>query len=455
MSELLPVAPLYRLVAFFGALYYSGNVVDLLGCPALVGEIVAGMLLGPDVADLLPPTVVDALKIAGQAGLCLMVIEGGISMESDVLKQKGVRAVVLAATGTVLPVLLGWLTMLSLGHSSTCALASGIALSSTAIGFTMRMMTDMKLLETAEGQLITAAAMIDDVFSLILLSMLTVVQDAALAEQQSGEQQTQQSTSSAWTIVRPLLASAVVTLVGLVCFHVVESPSFASFGKLLDRSSPDRLRSAWQNNEQELMVLFLIGGGMLAAWLSDGLYSTLLLGAFTVGAVCCTRPLAREAWSSLVAPLQSWLARCFFGATVGFQVPVRDLFEGGNIGPGLLLTVAAVLGKWLSGAWGTSICQPAHIDEMADGHTACSFANRVYWGTFNRVGCAMIGRGELGFQLATTARSAGILTPPAYSATIWALLLATLLGPVAFRLSMRFTACGLENEEGKTAVERA
>ena len=65
MSNWLPVALLIVFVAF-GALYYSGNVVDLLGCPALVGEIVAGMLLGPDVADLLPPTVVDALKIAGQ-----------------------------------------------------------------------------------------------------------------------------------------------------------------------------------------------------------------------------------------------------------------------------------------------------------------------------------------------------------------------------------------------------
>ena len=56
----------------------------------------------------------------------------------------------------------------------------------------------------------------------------------------------------------------------------------------------------------------------------------------------------------------------------------------------------------------------------------------------------MIGRGELGFQLATTSRNAGILTPEAYSATIWALLLATLLGPYAFRLSMRYMPWGLE-----------
>ena len=52
-------------------------------------------------------------------------------------------------------------------------------------------------------------------------------------------------------------------------------------------------------------------------------------------------------------------------------------------------TLAAVLGKWLSGAWGVSICHGGRVAGVA------------YWGTFMRVGCAMIGRGELGFQLAT------------------------------------------------------
>ena len=93
---------------------------------------------------------------------------------------------------------------------------------------------------------------------------------------------------------------------------------------------------------------------------------------------------------------------------------------------------AAILGKWLSGAWGENL--------FADGRVA----GKSYWGAFMRVGCAMIGRGELGFQLATSSLDAGIVTPKAYSATIWALLLATLIGPFAFRLAMRFTRCGLE-----------
>ena len=98
-----------------------------------------------------------------------------------------------------------------------------------------------------------------------------------------------------------------------------------------------------------------------------------------------------------------------------------------------MLLIPAVLGKWLSGAWGVSVFDGGR------------FAGRTYWATFNRVGCAMIGRGELGFQLATTSRAAGILNADSYSATIWALLLATLLGPFAFRMAMRLTPCGLES----------
>ena len=59
---------------------------------------------------------------------------------------------------------------------------------------------------------------------------------------------------------------------------------------------------------------------------------------------------------------------------------MRDLFVGSNVGQGLVLTLAAILGKWLSGAWGTSVFEGGR------------FVGLPYWGAFMRVGCAMIGR---------------------------------------------------------------
>ena len=128
------------------------------------------MILGPHGLQLLSAEMAGSLKTAGELGLLLMVMDGGLAMELPVLRKQGGRATVLALTGTALPVLLGWATMVALGTGGLAAVAAGTALSSTAIGFTLRMMSDLQLLETPQGQLITAAAMLDDVFSLVLLT---------------------------------------------------------------------------------------------------------------------------------------------------------------------------------------------------------------------------------------------------------------------------------------------
>lgn len=67
-KPLLPIDEVFKLFAWAGALFYGGIVFDLFGCPALVGEIIVGMLLGPHVAALFSDEMVYALKIAGQAG---------------------------------------------------------------------------------------------------------------------------------------------------------------------------------------------------------------------------------------------------------------------------------------------------------------------------------------------------------------------------------------------------
>jgi len=193
---------------------------------------------------------------------------------------------------------------------------------------------------------------------------------------------------------------------------------------------PARLKAAADAHASEWMLLLLLGGGVLAAWLAEGLYSSQLLGIFAVGTVFCTRPAAQQSYAA-VAPLQAWLSRLFFGATVGFVVPLDDLFDGGAFGEGLALTLAAIVGKFLSGAWAENVFGEVPSDGLA---------SRYYWGAFLRVGCAMIGRGELGFMLATTSLEDNIINRRAYSATIWALILATLIGPFAFRLSRRCTS---------------
>ena len=94
----------------------------------------------------------------------------------------------------------------------------------------------------------------------------------------------------------------------------------------------------------------LLGSAVAFAWAAEELKSSALLGAFLAGTIFCSMGRAREAWSA-VAPVQAWLARLFFGATVAFTIPVDALLSPSSLGDGLLLTVAAILGKFLSGLW--------------------------------------------------------------------------------------------------------
>ena len=437
---LTPVDEVYRVFLFAFCLWLAGICVDRIGCPALVGELLVGMALGPHGADLLAVSTSQALSVAGQAGLIMMVLEGGIAMDAAGLKMQGVRAVVLAATGTVLPVLFGWWTMLALGQEQNSALACGIALSSTAIGFTLRMMTDLKLLHTQEGQLITAAAMIDDVFSLILLAMLSVLSDSsdgsALADgggqPARGDSSGDSSGSRAWLFLRPLVASLAVCAVGYMAWRAWSGAARRAAALGAGRSAQTtRLLLLLPCDGQTSLAALVVLCGAVSAWLAQGIYSSSLLGAFTAGCVFCTTESAAHAYAK-AQPVQAWLSRFFFGCTVAFVVPIRDLFDSSAIGDGLLLTLVAIAGKFLSGAWGVSLFDGGRI------------AGPTYWGAFVRVGTAMIGRGELGFMLITASRADGLVSDRGYSATIWALLLATLVGPYAYRLSLKLATCGVE-----------
>ena len=100
------------LIGFVAAVYLLGQAAELLRCPGLLGELLAGVILGPHGLQLLSAEMAGSLKTAGELGLLLMVMDGGLAMELPVLRKQGGRACVLALTGTAL----GTASPARLGH---------------------------------------------------------------------------------------------------------------------------------------------------------------------------------------------------------------------------------------------------------------------------------------------------------------------------------------------------
>ena len=383
-----------------------------LGWPALVGEIVAGMLLGPGLADLVPH--VEALSLVGQVGLLLLVLEGGLHIEIATLKRVGWKAFAIAISGTCLPVLCSWLILPALpDFRATDGLVAGTSLSSTAIGMAAKLMQDMNLLDSHLGQLICCAAMIDDVASLILLAVISNISGT----ESGGDGAVWGPSKGVWAFLIPLLASLVFLIVSWVLASAMPSGirSLARFASKHDalhslvhadggglKGDPSFTPSAL------LFLIFAFAVAMTAA--AHYSRTTSLLGCFMAGVSFASVDGSLKAWDGAMPPLSAWTSRLFFGS-IGFAVPVKELFSGKAVAYGALLTIIAVGSKVFTGVW--------------------------EWDTKWTVGWAMVGRGELGFVMAEEGFTSGLTSKLTFAVTVWALLLATLISPIAFKQALK------------------
>eukprot|EP00937_MAST-01D_sp_MAST-1D-sp2_P004307 g4307.t1 len=395
--SLLDVA---RVVLLLFSLWAAGIGAECTGCPALVAEIIVGILLGPPVADWVPHTA--AISTAGLLGLHLLVLEGALHIDLTTLRRIGLKASAIALSGTTLPVLASWgILPLFSEFSRTEALVAGTALSSTAIGMAAKMMQGMDMLGTPTGKLICCAAMIDDVASLVLLAMITAYGEGANTPAPSPESKDDHPgwgpRTGLWAALLPLFSSIAFVAFSAACAR--RAPR--AVGACL-RAAP----AAAQGGAPVALLLLLF---VWASALTLGAFyarTTPLLGTFMAGVCFASVRGTAPAWEQHAAPVSAWLSRVFF-ASVGFAIPAASLFESSALGFGALLTVVAVLSKVVTGVW--------------------------EWKSKWVIGWAMVGRGELGFVMAEEGYKTGVTSKLAFSVTVWALLLATLLSPLALR----------------------
>jgi len=394
---------------FIIAVYGGGAAMRCIQGPALVAEILVGLLFFN--VGWFPQEYGEAFKSLGYVGLLLMIFDGGVNMDLSMLKKIGARAAVLAVSGCFAPVLLVWLVyQYGFGYEMGASIAAGTALSSTAIGFTVQVLNDNGILKDHLGQLIMAGAMLDDVISLVLLAMLTGFSSP--------------KGIGPMTVLTPLLASAGVMIIGYL---------LRAFFVCLDKrtGATDRLTPEEEVQIERKRVMIYILAMLLSAvgivWVADHIESSYLLGAFMSGMIATTWPRFQETWEEICEPVLPWLCRCFFACTVGFAVPASALGSGGA---GLIIVTILI----------------AIVSKFITGFLATSCRDSKYLAYTLQVGTAMVGRGELGFVQIQTAMNTGILgakgavkTQAAFGAIVWALLIASLVGPVLFRLTLKMT----------------
>lgn len=268
----------------------------VVGLPSLVGEIVAGFVLGPPLLDFCP--FPEAMVLIGNFGLIGLILDSGINLDVAQLKKTGTRAVMLALCGTALALSTGF----GFGYLSSpnylSAIAIGAVFAPSSLGVSSQVLLAGEVLNTPTGQLIVAASVVDDVMGLILLSVLEVfVMDSP----------------SAFDFILPFISSFGYLIV-LGYLGIVWIPH------LLQNYVLPRIAESKRDAVAFVLLFFL-----LAAYLPMMDYSgaSYLTGAFLAGLSFSQITSVQTAYARSSRDISVWLMRIFFAATIGFQVPVK------------------------------------------------------------------------------------------------------------------------------------
>jgi Kef-type K+ transport system membrane component KefB len=367
---------LLAVVAILVGTKVLGEMAQRIRQPAVLGELVAGVLLGGSVLGIVDPA--DPV-IATMAELGVIILLFAIGMETELasLLRVGPAAAMVAVVGVAAPMALGYFSGVALGLTQVQALVCGAALCATSVGITARVLSELGWLDTNEGKVILGAAVIDDIIGLIIL--------AVIASMVSGASLTALSVSRIAGIAIAFVAVAVVVggFVAAPIFRVVE-----------------RIRAA------NALGIFGLAFAFLLAWAAQRFGSAMIVGAFAAGLVLYKLP-QRHDIERATTTIGHFFVPVFF-ASVGAAVDLRALADPQALILGGALIVCGIFGKVVAG-----------------------FAPWWFRGDKLLVGIGMVPRGEVGLIFARMGLAAGAVGAGEYGALMLMVLVTTFVTPPA------------------------
>ncbi len=392
------------------------SLVEKIGQPSVLGELVMGVILGN--LGLLGIHYFDALKaneiiqFLAELGVVILLFQIGLESNIYEMKKVGLNSFFVAVIGVVLPFVLGtyivgpWLLP---GLSTKAYLFIGASLTATSVGITARVFKDLGKLQTPEARIVLGAAVFDDVMGLIILAIVSAI--ATMGAVSLG--------TISW-----ITAKAVLFLVGSIVVGILIAPYLGRFFSKIHTGVGMKLTLA-------------ISFGLIFAYLAGVIGLAPIVGAFAAGLVLdpvhfryfknhhLVEDLKKdiddleedkkqkinnviESYShrhieDLIEPISVFLVPLFFIVT-GMAVNIKVLFNGQVLLVALGVTIAAFLGKILAG--------------LAAGKVKKAL---VGWG--------MVPRGEVGLIFATIGKQLGVINDAVFSVIIIMVIITTLITP--------------------------
>ncbi|HID16916.1 TPA: cation:proton antiporter, partial [Candidatus Bathyarchaeota archaeon] len=164
------LSPLLQLAVVLIAAKVCGSLSRYVNQPEVLGELIVGMILGPSVLGIIAPQ--EVFRILAELGAILLLFEVGLESDIRSLALVGRASTLVAALGSLIPFLSGYLLFQSLGYGRPASAFLGASMVATSVGISARVLSDLGKLRAKESRATLGAAVIDDVVGLLVLSMV-------------------------------------------------------------------------------------------------------------------------------------------------------------------------------------------------------------------------------------------------------------------------------------------
>ena len=385
-----------------------------LKLPIVLGELIAGMIVGPfalgglqiiDGKQLLQ--INDEIKILGEMGAIVILFMAGLEMTPKEFLKGGKAAFVVGTLGVVIPFFIGLAVFQLFGFDALQSMLIATALTATSIAISIQVLSEFGKLKTPEARLIIGAAIVDDILAIAVLSVVTSIAGS------DGGVDNIDITEIVITILQVLGFFAIMLIVAVVIIPKVITP---------------RLWKA-KGSVEGIATAAFFGAAALAG--SIGLSP--IVGAFAVGMALSTTKVF-EKIENYVGKIGLIFAPLFF-AIIGAQVDLRAV-DLNILALSAVIVIIAVTTKLFG-------C----------GLPAMYFLKSKQKGL--RVGIGMISRGEVGLIVAGVGITAGILTSEVYSTIIIMVVVTTIITPIWLKIEYRKEQRNANNESNKTVEQKS
>lgn len=369
---------LLELFLMFAGGKVLAEIFERLRQPAVVGEILAGVVLGPSLLALVRPS--EMTEGLAEIGVIFLLFEVGLETKPRDLLQVGWTATLVATLGVVVPFVLGFVYMRMIDYGTIESVFVGAAMVATSVGITARVLADAGVVSTRMARVILGAAVIDDILGMIVLAVVSSLSTGRIN----------------------YLQLAIVTLeaIGFSLLMIF----FGS--RLVGRFQPTVARLRTQNSAFILSIIFCLGLSLASIYIG----MAAIIGAFLAGLALADHS-AQWRLRENSRPLSEFLAPFFF-VLLGAQVNLRTLYQ-----PDLGVVVGIV-------------CLLAIVSKLI----GCGLgALRLGLKDAIRIGIGMIPRGEVGLIIAAVGLKLHTISDSIYTVVLLMSMITTLFAPPVLR----------------------